>query len=53
MATLKHRMDKIDTSLLIYKKEDYNRQLHQALLSLPISLSLSLYVMVIKAVSSQ
>ena len=33
-------MDKIDTILLICKKEDYNRRLHQALLSLPISLSL-------------
>ena len=35
-----HRMDKTDTVLLIYKKEDYNRQLYQALLNLPISLSL-------------
>ena len=33
-------MEKADTVLLIYKKEDYNRRLYQALLSLPISLSL-------------
>ena len=37
-----HRMDKADTVLLIYEKEDCNRQLHQALLDLPIPLSLSL-----------
>ena len=33
-------MDKTYTALLIYKKEYYNHRLHQALLSLPISLSL-------------
>ena len=50
-----HRMDKTDTNLLTYEKEDYNRQLHQALLNLPIPLSLSLSpsVMMFKVESSQ
>ena len=37
-----YRMEKIDTVLMIYEKDDYNLQLHQALLNLPIPLSLSL-----------
>ena len=37
MTISMHRMEKTDTVLSIYKKEDYNRRLYQALLSLPIS----------------
>ena len=55
IVTLMHRMDKTDTVLLIYEKENYNRQLHQALLDLPIPLPLSLSpsVMMLRAESSQ
>ena len=36
-----HGMEKTDTVLLICKKENYSRWLHQVLLSLPISISLN------------
>ena len=40
MTISTYRMDKTDTVLLVFKKEDYNHRLHQALPRLPISLSL-------------